>query len=161
MTEGTTVSPWTNININDVLEEASPTKGNFEPVPAGSYTLQILGAEPSKFQEGAINISTAIADEGQFNGRRIFIDLPNPLKQTWAPSVLQRMVNAMGATMEAYADPIETLNSLANNGHSRFLADVYIKEYKKKTDVPDPVSGVVTPTGKKNAINYRSIRPSA
>lgn len=146
---------WESINLNEVPQEVS-TKQGFEPIPNGTYTLQLLSAEENRFRSGAINISTAVADEGsEYKGRRVFIDIPNPDEQTWAAPVLARIVSSMGATMTPYANPIDELNLMAQNGHSRFTADVYTETFKRKEDAEG------TQTGRKSKVNYRSIRPAA
>jgi hypothetical protein len=106
----------------------------------------------STFKEGAINITTAVADEdSEYRGRKIFIDIPNPNEQKWAAPVMARMLTAMGVTPEPYVNPLDTLNSLANNGHSRFKASVFTEHYTKKNG----------DAGSKNKISYRSIAPAA
>jgi hypothetical protein len=139
---------WETINVNEV--PVMDTKTDFEPVPKGVYTLSLLGAEESRFKPGALNITTAI-EGGEYAGRRIFIDLPDPDSQPWAPAVLSRLVSSMGATMAPYSSPIEELNRIAQNGHSKFQATVVIEEFTRKNGEP----------GSKNKVIYRSFSPAA
>ena len=140
---------WEQVNVADI--QVSDEKTSFEPLPNGTYVLQVLSAEPGKFREGSVNITTSVTDEGEHLGRRVFIDLPNPDEQKWAPEVLARMIKAMGASMAPYADPVTTLNSIAQNGHSKFTADVYVREFTRNDGSQ----------GKQNRVNYKSIRPAA
>jgi hypothetical protein len=141
---------WESINVNELPKETT-TERTFEPLPAGRYTLQLLGASENTYRPGAINISTAVADGSEHAGRRVFIDLPNVDEQAWAAPVLARMVDAMGAEMGAYSNPIEELNRIAQNGHSRFSAEVYISNYTKKDGSE----------GSRNKVNFRSIQAAA
>lgn len=138
---------WETLNINELPKEVLAEK-TFTPLPDGRYTLQLLGASENTFRPGAINISTAVAEGGEHSGRRVFIDLPNVDEQAWAAPVLARMIDAMGATMPAYSNPIEELNRIANNGHSRFSAQVYTETYTKKDGTE----------GKRNKVTFRSIQ---
>lgn len=140
---------WETLNINELPKETMAEK-SFEPLPKNRYTLQLLGASQNTFRPGAINISTAVADGTEYAGKRVFIDLPNVDEQPWAAPVLLRMVESMGATMAPFADPITELNRIANNGHSRFSAEVYIHTYTKGDGSE----------GRKNKINFRSIAPA-
>lgn len=139
---------WESINLSEVDLDTTP-----KPVPSGTYTLQLMGASDSKFNPGGINITTTIVDEGsEFRGRTIFIDIPNPDIQTWAPQVLARMIKAMGASMPTYGNPVEELNRLSQNGHSRFQADVYVDTYLAKDGVTQK---------SRNKVVYKSFRPAA
>jgi hypothetical protein len=141
---------WEQINVNELPKEVLAEK-TFEPLPDGRYTLQLLGASENTYRPGGINISTAVADGTEHAGRRVFIDLPNVDEQPWAAPVLARMVEAMGATMAPYSNPIEELNRIAQNGHSRFSAQVYTETYTKKTGGE----------GKRNKVTFRSIQAAA
>lgn len=133
------------------MPQEEVTKQGFQPIPDGTYTLQVTGAASSQFNPGAISITTAVADEGsEYRGRKVFVDIPDPDKQTWAAPVMARMFSAMGVTPEPYTNPIDTLNTLANNGHSRFKASVFTENYTKKNGE----------AGSKNKISYRSIAPA-
>ena len=137
---------WETLNLSEIPLDEKP-----QPVPAGSYTLQIMGAEESKFRAGALNITTSIVDEGPYMGRRIFLDVPNVDEQPWAAKIVAQLYNALGHTPTPYSHPIETLNALASNGHSRFTADVSIETFTRNDKTQ----------GSKNKINTRSMRPAA
>lgn len=140
---------WENLNVNELPKEVMADK-TFEPLPKGRYTLQLLGASENTFRPGAINISTAVADGTEHAGRRVFVDLPNVDEQPWAAPVLARLIEAMGADMPAYSNPITELNRIAQNGHSRFSAEVYIDTYPKKDGSE----------GRRNKIAFKSITPA-
>lgn len=138
---------WETLNLSEIpLEDSKPA-----PIPAGTYTLQLMGAEESRFRAGAINITTSVADEGPFMGRRVFIDIPNVDEQPWAATVMARLFSSLGATPTPYSNPIDELNRLSQNGHSRFTADVTVDNFKRNDGS----------AGTKNKVAYKSFRPAA
>jgi hypothetical protein len=137
---------WENINLAEIPLDEKP-----QPVPAGSYTLQVMGAEESKFRAGALNITTSVVDEGPYMGRRIFLDVPDVEAQPWAAKIVAGLFSALGVTPTPYSNPIEEINRLAQNGHSRFTAEVGVETFKRNDGTQ----------GSKNKINTRSMRPAA
>jgi hypothetical protein len=157
-TGATKTMGWESINVNEIAVDNTAGGGKtFDPLPAGEYTLQLMGASESKYRAGSTDISTAVVDDTEFKGRRVFIDLPNPDQQAWATQVYARLVEALGATVAPFTNPIEELNRLANNGHSRFKAQVYIDTYPSNTK--DAQGNPLMKS--RNKINYRSIAPAA
>jgi hypothetical protein len=137
---------WETLNLAEIPLDEKP-----QPVPASRYTLQVLGAEESKYRSGALNITTSIVDEGPYMGRRVFLDVPNVDEQPWAAKIVAQLFKALGVAPTPYMNPIDELNKLASNGHSRFTADVTIRNFKRN-DGTD---------GSKNEINTRSMSPAA
>jgi hypothetical protein len=110
-----------------------------------------MSAESSKFRAGGINITTSVVDEGPYMGRRVFIDVPPIAEQAWAAQIVARLFKAIGVTPTPYADPTDDLNRVAMNGHSRFVADVSIRNFTRNDG-----SG-----GTANKVNHNSFRPAA
>lgn len=137
---------WETVNVADVAIDAKPS-----PIPAGSYTLQLTGAYESKFRPGQIDVKFVVADENEFRGRAVYVELPDPDVQAWSAQLYARIVKNLGATVAPYANPMEELNKLAQNGHSRLTADVFVETFDRKDGS----------SGSKNKINQRSIRPAA
>lgn len=137
---------WETLNLAEIPLDEKP-----QPVPNGRYTLQVLGAEESKYRAGAINVTTSIVDEGPYMGRRVFLDIPNVDEQAWAAKIVAQLFNALGTMPAPYSNPIDELNKLAGNGHSRFTADVTIETFKRNDGT----------SGSKNKINTRSMQPAA
>jgi hypothetical protein len=137
---------WEQINLSEIPLDEKP-----QPVPGGTYTLQVMGAEESKFRAGAINVTTSIVDEGPYMGRRVFLDIPNVEEQAWAAKIVAGLYHALGVTPTPYSNPIDELNRLATNGHSRFTAEVGVETFKRNDGT----------SGSKNKINTRSMRPAA
>lgn len=137
---------WEQVRVEDIAIDAKP-----QPVPANSYTLQLTGAYESKFRPGQIDVKFVIADENEFRGRSVYIELPDPDQFAWSPRIYAQIVKTLGATVQPYTSPLEELNKLAQNGHSRLTADVYVENFKRK-DGTD---------GSKNRVNTKSLRPAA
>jgi len=137
---------WETLNIGELPVDEKP-----QPVPGGSYTLQLMSAEESRFRAGGINITTSIVDEGPYMGRRVFIDVPPVEQQPWAAEIIARLFKALGVTPTPYQNPMEDLNRIAQNGHSRFTADVSIETFKRNDGSQ----------GTKNKANHRSFRAAA
>jgi hypothetical protein len=139
---------WETLNLSEIpLEETAKPA----PIPAGTYTLQLMTAEPSKFRTGGINITTSVVDEGPYMGRRVFIDVPPIEEQAWAAQIVARLFKALGVTPTPYSDPTVDLNRVAMNGHSRFIADVSIRNFTRNDGS----------AGSANKVNHNSFRPAA
>jgi hypothetical protein len=118
---------WEAISVADVevIDEKAP-------VPAGPYSLQLMGAFENKRNPLDTDILFKIADDGNYKGKSIYVDLPDPDRLSWSPQIYARIVKALGATVEPYKNPREVLNELAKNGHSRLGADVYIRTFTRQ-----------------------------
>lgn len=137
---------WETIDANDTGLLAPP------PVPAATYTLQLLGAYENRFKPESTDVAFAIADEGsEFKGRKVYLELPDPVAFPWSAGIYARIVKSLGATVIAGSEPKEELTKLAQNGHSRLTGDVYIETFERKDGS----------TGSKNKINSRTLRPAA
>ena len=133
------------------IEVEATRKTKFETVPKGNYVLQLTPT--SAFDErGKLQLGIQIAD-GPFKGRRIFQDLPQAKSVSdWPNQVLKRIAEAVGADVLPGENPVEFLNRVAANGHSRFTADLYVETYPKRDG-----SG----TAEKTKINTRSFGVAA
>jgi hypothetical protein len=141
---------WETINVNDIDLTAGP-----KPVDAGTYTLQISGAQDNKFRAGQTDVVLKITDDGPNKGRTIFLELPDPDKFPWSAELYARVVAALGVEVAPFATPKEELNRIAQNGHSRFMAEVFVEKYPKKGETQENM------TGQRNKVAARSIRPAA
>src|SRR5438105_10895441 len=89
-----------------------------QPVPAGTYVLQLQGAYQNRFKPESIDVAFAIADEGsEFRGRKLYLELPDPEQFPWSAQIYTRIVKSLGASVTPFADPKEELTKLAQNGH--------------------------------------------
>lgn len=137
---------WETLNPTEVKLDAKPA-----PVVAGTYTLQLTGAFENKYRPADTDIQFTIVDDGENKGRKVYLDLPDPDRLSWSGQVYARLVQALGATVTPYSHPIAELSKVAQNGHSRVTADVYIETFTRKDGTE----------GSKNRINSKSIRPAA
>lgn len=116
--------PWGDVKLADVKTEA------FSEIPAGTYTFTLLpGAQVrvNKFNTEELVVSAAIS-EGDFAGRRIFLQYPDPtsVNETtgktadWSAQALKKLEIALGVEQTETETPDAYLNRVANNGHSSF-----------------------------------------
>ena len=137
---------WEKIDANDTGLLTPP------PIPAGQYTLQLMGAAPNKFKPESTDVAFVVADEGsEYRGRKVFLELPDPNAFPWSAGIYARIVKSLGATVTPGLEPQVELTRLANNGHSRLTADIYIETFTRKDGSE----------GSKSKINSRSLRAAA
>lgn len=117
---------WETINVNDV--EIVDLK---ETIPAGNYILQLVGAFENKKNPSDTDVLFKVADNGPYQGKSIYVDLPDPDRLAWSTQTYARIVKALGAAVEPFKQPKEVLTALASNGHSRLKADVYIRTFTR------------------------------
>lgn len=141
---------WESVNVNDVVLEDSAVDSK-EPVPAGTYTLQLMGAYENKRNPLDTDVLFKIVDSGTYTGKSVYVDLPDPDRLSWSPQIYARIVKALGAEVAPFGNPREELTKLASNGHSRLTADVYIRSFTRNDGTP----------GASNKVNSKSFRPAA
>lgn len=115
---------WSQIKLSEV----SP---NQEPIPVGSYTFQLVGAELDG--NGKISCKASIVTEGPDNGRRIGFSYPDPSLYDWSPRMLKRLEIALGLEQDESEDVVAFLNRAVVAGE-RFNTDVTHTKNNEGTD---------------------------
>jgi hypothetical protein len=137
---------WENINLSDikVVDEKAV-------VPSGTYILQLMGAFENKRNPSDTDLLFRIVDEGDFKGKSVYLDLPDPDRLPWAAPLAARIFQALGVTPAPFTNPRDEFNRVAQNGHSRLTADVYVRDFTRSDGT----------AGQQNKIQQKSIRPAA
>lgn len=137
---------WESINLADIK-----IVDQNAPVPNGTYVLQLVGAYENKRNSNDTDLLFKIVDDGEYKGKSIYLDLPDPERLTWSAPLAARIFQALGTTPTPFSDVRAEFNRLAQNGHSRLMADVYTRTFERNDGTE----------GTQNKINQRSIRPAA
>lgn len=119
---------WESINLNDIEQ----SKGTFAPLPAGRYTMRLLGAKPDNYRDN-VTAFDIVVDDGEYKGRRLFPTLPvPPNKDYWSAQAAAKFMKVLGIEQQPGEGVIELFNRAAQNGHSRFAASTTLRNYTKK-----------------------------
>jgi hypothetical protein len=113
---------WQDINLQSI-------NPNLDIIPAKKYTFEILnGAKFDDRNPDNVSVSVAIAEDGEFRGRRLYA--------TYAPEdakALKRLSVAIGIDFEENEGPVDYLNRVAG---SRFTTNV--THSKPNDQYPNP-----------------------
>lgn len=104
------------------LDFSNITGGDFEPIPAGDYTLEIeeVKEQVSKAGNQMLNITFSVIDEGEYKGRKIFEHYVLTEKALWR---LKELFIALGKDVDGAVtfDPQELVGEI-------FIGNVIIEE---------------------------------
>lgn len=104
------------------LDFSNITGGDFEPIPAGDYTLEIeeVKEQVSKAGNQMLNITFSVIDEGEYKGRKIFEHYVLTEKALWR---LKELFIALGKDVDGVVsfDPQELVGEI-------FIGNVIIEE---------------------------------
>jgi|SRR5581483_26784 len=110
---------WTEVSLKDI----SP---NVEILPEKEFTLKLTGAKYGN--NGRINLTAQVVDDGEFTGRKAYFDYPDPDSQPWALHALKRLEIALGVDQEEGEDIVQYLNRAANLG-AKFSSNFKHRKY--------------------------------
>ncbi len=115
---------WENIGLKDV-------NPNFELIGAGDYEFQILpGAKINDYN--SLDFPVTVASEGDFKGRRLFVQLPDPAEQPWVTKQLKRIEQAVGLEKDDDVESVvQWMNRLGEN-FAKFGCPLVHRTYKTK-----------------------------
>lgn len=104
------------------LDFSNITGGDFEPIPAGDYTLEIeeVKEQVSKAGNQMLNITFSVIDEGEYKGRKIFEYYVLTEKALWR---LKELFIALGKDVDGVVafDPQELVGEI-------FIGNITIEE---------------------------------
>lgn len=106
---------WENVELKDI----NPLP---ELIPEGKYTFQLLGAELDQRDPSRLVVRAAIVTDGDFQGRRLIVDYPDPERYDWSLKALKRLEIAIGVDQAPGETVVGFLNRAVN---SRFQGTVY------------------------------------
>ena len=126
-----TITSWADLNLNEIDTEAGAPTGDSgatrSELPAGNYTLKLLGAKENPFEAGGTDIDFVVV-EGQHSKRRLFAKLPAPNVTKYAPQWAAILVKRLGGTQLPGEDLITLLNRIAPTANA-IRADVIDDTY--------------------------------
>lgn len=104
------------------LDFSNITGGDFEPIPAGDYTLEIeeVKEQVSKAGNQMLNITFSVIDEGEYKGKKIFEYYVLTEKALWR---LKELFIALGKDVDGVVafDPQELVGEI-------FIGNITIEE---------------------------------
>jgi len=125
---------WEDLTVKDcqVAVEA--------PLSAGKHTFRILGANLSKFDEGAIEVALAVDENSDDAGKRAYVKYPDPAKVnpktgkslSWSKAAFGKLAFNIGIDPLDGERHIEYINRVAQNGAARVQFAVTHRQYTAK-----------------------------
>jgi hypothetical protein len=109
---------WNEVDLSQV-------NPNIEPIAEGMYNFALMSARYDAKDPSQISCRAAITD-GDFSGRQMFFDFPDPDRFQWSPKTLRRFESALGVDCEDGEDKVAWLNRCIN---SHFRAKVKHSSY--------------------------------
>lgn len=110
---------WEN-NID--FSTVSPVK---KPVAEGDYTYGLAGAQ---YNGSKLIIKARVSSDGEFKGRGVTFNLPDPESNPWVTTVFARLRESLKVDMFPGEDPASYLNRAAQGG-AEFSAPLTHRKY--------------------------------
>lgn len=111
---------WESFNLKD----ASPSEPQL-PISDGTR-FTFTGANLKKWDDGSetLFLNAAVAEDNEYQGQRVSVRLPDPVKNAWVGKVAARFREALGVTIHNGEGTVAAFNSAVN---TTFIAPVKAK----------------------------------
>jgi len=94
-----------------------------ELLPVGKYTFELLPGARYDERNGGIVAMAAVVNNGEFNGKRVYLTYPDPESigsrsgkvQSWSTVAFKRFEQAIGIEIDAGEDKVDYLHRIAGN----------------------------------------------
>ena len=138
---------------------------NFELIPAGTYTFQVLKAAKVGYPKDnpvneKVDFQVAIANDERFSGRRLF---PTLFDDDKSLKIMRKIMDATGILHED-GEPLEEWLTRLVTERAEFKAEVQVVPDMRK-GVPNPNTAITNSDGtvtaaSKNQLNFWSVVPA-